>query len=97
MLNEPVAAPGTVGQNFALSVQDAPFAKVCGSWHVPIPPKVKPVPRTLESISVSGELPVLVTVEASGALQLPKGTTPRFSVAGLSVIPGEPPTPVRGS
>lgn len=93
--------PLAVGQNFALTVQEPPGARVWAFEQVPIPPKGKSaafVPMMLSTPMVTFPDPVFVAFVVWTALQDPPGvTTPKLKLVGLKVSAGEPPVPVRGS
>lgn len=96
-------APVTVGQNLALTVHDAPGARVCPLLQVPIPPKGKSpafVPMMLSTPITRLAVPVFLTVVVCTALQVDPAVlaiTPKVRVVGFRVSVGAPPVPVNGN
>jgi len=83
-VNVPVAAPTVVGVNFTwIEIAMVGFS-VTGNV---APENVKPAPVMLAELTVTGEVPVDVSVNCIVA-GVPTGSSPKFKVAALRVNTG---------
>src|SRR4029077_1264461 len=92
MVTVPVAGPTTVGANFTLIVQLAPTATV-----VQVLVCVNEPPATATLLTVSVEVPLLVSVTVWAADVVFTTTPVKLSAVELSCTPGATAVPVRAT